>query len=144
MSHSQGEHNIARITPDGRVGAINAGLELLGLFALMATINLAIGASGAATRSFAGALLSGGVIVAPFFWAWRAKRKQSWMLTTRRLLCNGRTEVALADIRRIRVWPTSVWLYRRTAPKVVLGDLVDSAAVARLIQETISANRGHA
>lgn len=144
MSGGTGEHGIARIMPDATVGALNAGLELVGLFAAMALVSLVFGAAGGSSGGSAGALFSGAAIIAPMLWAWRSRRRQTWHLTSRRLLCNGRTEVALADITRIRVWPASVWLHRKAGSKVVLRDLINPAAVAGLIRDTIAANRGHA
>lgn len=144
MSGGTGEHGIARIVPDAGVGALNAGLELVGLFAAMAMVNLVFGVSGGSSGSSSGTLFSGVAVVAPMLWAWRARRRQTWHLTSRRLLCDGRTEVALADVTRIRVWPTSVWLHRKAGSKVVLRDLINPASVAGLIRNTIAANRGHA
>ncbi|MBN2759964.1 MAG: hypothetical protein JXQ79_05665 [Rhodobacteraceae bacterium] len=139
ISLQPGETLVARVPQDREVAILSeALLGVLGLFAFSVAYLVYDGARGVAgAGSPLGTLVTLGFLFGPIAAQRLMRPMPSYWLTNRRLVLDERTEVALSDIRRIRVWLTGLTL-RTDKASHKLSLLVNSSAVAKLLRDTIA------
>ena len=139
ISLHPGEELVARVPQDREIAILfEALLASLGLMALTAAFLVFDTVQGnAKVGSSIGTLVTLGFLFGPIA-AQRLRRPMPvYWLTDRRLVLNERTEVALSDIRRIRVWLTGLSL-RTDHGRYAINLLANPTAVAALLRDTIA------
>lgn len=139
ISLQPGETLIARVPQDREVAILfEALLGILGLFVFSIAYLLYDGARGVAgAGSSLGTLVTLGFLLGPIAAQRLMRPMPSYWLTNRRLVLDEGTEVALSDIRRIRVWLTGLTL-RTASKRYALNLLANPSAVATLLRDTIA------
>ena len=134
-----GEKLVAQVGQDREVAVLSEALW--GVVSLLAITTALFIFDWANERRGGGASLGTVVTLAFVFGPIVAQRllrpMPVYWLTDRRLVLNDKTEVALADIRRIRVWLSGLTLRTQTR-RYALGLLVNPSAVAALLGDTIA------
>jgi len=139
ISLQPGETLVARVPQDREIAILfEALLGILGLFVFSVAYLVYDGARGVAgAGSSLGTLVTLGFLFGPIAAQRLMRPMPSYWLTNRRLVLDERTEVALSDIRRIRVWLTGLTL-RTDKASLKLSLLVNPSAVATLLRDTIA------
>jgi hypothetical protein len=139
ISLQPGETLVARVPQDREIAILfEALLGILGLFVFSVAYLVYDGTRGVAgAGSSLGTLVTLGFLFGPIAAQRLMRPMPSYWLTNRRLVLDERTEVALSDIRRIRVWLTGLTL-RTDKASLKLSLLVNPSAVATLLRDTIA------
>jgi hypothetical protein len=139
ISLQPGERLVARVPQDREVAMLfEALLGTLGLLGFSAGFFLYDNARGiAGPGSSLGTLITLGFLFGPIA-AQRVMRPMPvYWLTDRRLVLDQNRDVALSDIRRIRVWFTGLSL-RTDDGRYAINLLANPSAVAALLRDTIA------
>ncbi len=139
ISLQPGETLVARVPQDREIAILfEALLGILGLFVFSVAYLVYDGTRGVAgAGSSLGTLVTLGFLFGPIAAQRLMRPMPSYWLTNRRLVLDERTEVALSDIRRIRVWLTGLTL-RTDKASHKLSLLVNPSTVATLLRDTIA------
>ena len=134
-----GERLIAQVKQDREVAILSEALwGVMGLLAITTAFYLFDRASGPqAQRAWLGTLVTVAFMVGPIAAQRLFRPMPVYWLTDRRLVLDATTDVALADIRGIRVWLTGLTL-RTDSKRHALRMLVNPFAVAALLRDTIA------
>jgi len=143
ISLHPGEQLVARVAQDREVAILfEALLGILGLLAI--TVGLLVfdvTQDRAEPGSSLGTLLTLGFLLGPIAAQRLMRPMPCYWLTDRRLVLDQNKEIALSDIRRIRVWLTGLSL-RTGSERYALNLLANPSAVAALLRDTIARKEG--
>ncbi|CUX83459.1 MAG: hypothetical protein HLUCCA05_04780 [Roseibaca calidilacus] len=134
-----GEQLVARVPQDREIAILfEALMASLGLMALTAGFLVFDTVQGNVKEgSSIGTLVTLGFLFGPIAAQRLMRPMPVYWLTDRRLVLDQNTEVALSDIRRIRVWLTGLNL-RTDRQSYAINMLANPTAVAALLRDTIA------
>ncbi|TVP72568.1 MAG: hypothetical protein EA339_06135 [Rhodobacteraceae bacterium] len=137
-----GERLLAFIHQDREVQILRESLVALAIFTVIYTgpMLLDLAAGRAPKGGNLGLMLSMALLFGPILFQRAFAQTPPYVLTSQRLIVAEDDQIELRDIRRIRVWLSSLAIHT-AQQKSVLVYLVNPPVVARLIRDTLAPER---